>query len=987
VNTNSFSLNFIYMKKSILFLACLALFLYTSNVTGQDGTLDPSFGVEGTVITDFGGGTAHLASLSLLPDGKVRLGGYYFHKGENPYMILQYLPDGKPDIAFGSGGRIFTDLNAAVEYRALPDGKFRLYGFDTYLDSSTFVIQQFLPDGMPDISFGPDGKIFPGHTWFGNTYPIQSFSLQSHLKIVLVLQGDDFILARLLPDGQPDLSFGNMGIVITDLGQPELCNAVYEQEDGTLLAVGRSGTFYWWTFSGSSVIIRYMPDGTLDTTFGVNGIVLGNLDSIQYGMLVVQEDQKILALSRPTSSVNGFVDPIVMVRYTKEGVIDSSFAIDGKLVLDTTLVVDKIKVLQDGSILLLGIRLIGSTPFGWAQYGLPLVYRYFPDGQPDPGFGYNGYDSTRIAVSDMVIQGDNKLLLCGAYDADAMLFRYLADGQVDNAFGERGMLTLDFGKNGSCRNVLYQADGSFLLAGTKSEITYDSDIILARRLSDTDPDPGFGAIETPGKVIIDFGMDNHVSTEAMAIQSNGNIAVTGSIDKNLVLFQFKPDGIVDPDFVESGYTIVRDPIEFKYGEYKTLYQEDGKILMAGILQDTGYNKILLRRLNADGSNDEQFGSTGKVIADFGNIEIQWFSGISINHEGEIFIAGTIVVEVNQNTWTLSPFVVKFLPDGGLDSTFGTDGIALLTEYIDISEAPGIKLYKDGRILLAVDIDDKINLIRLLSDGSPDLSFGPGDNYGIIISAFGTADLVPPAVVIQEDNRFIIGGIGGYMDSLFFFSCKYQENGKPDPSFGVDGKMTLPVSNAYFFFFNSGADILQQRDGKIIFTGTIGEGEADLGLIRLDKNGAPDPLFGNQGFIQTDFGGDDRFVQATIQVDDKILMAGTRTDNGYSSIVLARYLADLNLGSIDFSSSMHTALIYPNPVVDRVVLEFELTMQETISIQVIDIQGKVIKTLLRNKHMDAGKYRQMLDLSDINIPGCFILQLIGENGAISVKMIK
>ncbi len=971
------------MKNAVLSSMWLAMFFYAFSVSGQAGTLDPSFGADGAVITDFGGGTAHLASLSLLPDGKIRLGGYYGHKGESKYMVLQYMPDGMPDIAFGSGGMIFTDFSGEVEYRVLPDGKFRLYGFDTDLDSSTFLIQQLLPDGNPDLSFGAQGKVYPGHTWHGVTYPIQRFYLQSDLKIVLVLQGDDFILARLLPDGQPDLSFGNMGIVITDLGQPELCNAVYEQEDGTLLAAGRSGTFYWWTFSGSSVIIRYMPDGTLDTSFGVNGIVLGNLDSIQYGMLVVQEDQKILALSRPTSSVNGFVAPIVMVRYTKEGVIDSSFAIDGKLVLDTTLVVDKIKVLQDGSILLLGSRLIGSTPFGWAQYGLPLVYRYFPDGQPDPGFGYNEYDSTRIAVSDMLIQGDNKLLLCGAYDADAMLFRYLADGQVDNAFGESGMLTLDFGKNGSCWNVLGQADGSFLLAGTKSEITYDSDIILARRLSDTDPDPGFGAIETPGKVIIDFGMDNHVIAEAMAIEPNRDIAVAGSIDKNMVLFQFRPDGTADHEFIEKGYTILADTFEFNYGEYKTLYQEDGKILQAGILQDNGFTKILLLRLNPDGSKDVQFGDAGKVITDFADIEIQWISCISINHKGEIFIAGEIRVDIDENTWTRSPFVVKFLPEGGLDPAFGTNGIALLTEYIDISDAPVIKLFGDGRILLAVDINYELSLIRLLPDGSPDLSFG--DN-GKISNAFETADQNATALGIQEDNTFIVGGIG-HDNRLFFFSCKYLENGMPDPAFGVGGKMTLPVSNAYFFFFNSGADILQQKDGKFIFTGSIGEGDNDLGLIRLDKNGVPDPLFGNQGFIQTDIGGDERLVQATLQDDDRILLAGTSTYNGYSSIVLARYLNDLNLGSIDFSSSMQTALIYPNPVEDQVVLEFELTMEENITIQLIDIQGRLIKTLINNKHMDAGKYKQTLDLRDINSTGYFILQLIGEKGAISVKMIK
>lgn len=968
------------MKNAVLLSLWLGMFLYASNITGQDGTLDPSFGAEGTVITDFGGGAVDVAGLSLLPDGKVRLGGYYGHKGENQYMILQYLPDGKPDITFGSGGMIFTDLNRAVEYRALPDGKFRLYGFETYLDSIAFVIQQFLPDGMPDFSFGPDGKIFPGHTSLDDTYAIQSFYIQSDLKIVLVLQGDDFILARLLPDGQLDISFGSMGIVKTDLGKTEYCNTVFEQEDGTLLVGGRSGTFNWWVFNGSSVIIRYLHDGIVDTTFGENGVVLG-ADRGQIQFLVVQEDHKILALSQNLNTTHGSPDSLFMVRYTSQGEIDSSFATSSNLSLSAT--AHKLMVTHDGNILLLCAKLTGFSEYGYAQYGLPLVYRYFPDGQPDPGFGYNGYDSTRIAVNDILIQGDNKLLLCGAYDGAAMLFRYKADGYVDEAFGERGLLTLNFGNNSTCLFVAHGNDGGLLLAGTKSEVAYDSDLVLAKRLSDAAPDPDFGSIETAGKVIVDFGMDNHVTAQAMAVEPNGNIAVAGSIDKSMLLFQFKQDGSPDHGFIEGGYTILSDPIEFNYGEYKTLYQEDGKILRAGILQDSGFNKILLIRLNPDGSKDGLFGDTGKVITDFGNIKIQWISCISTNHKGEIFIGGTIRIEVDQNTWTLSPFVVKFLPNGGLDNAFGTDGIALLTDCIDISDAPTIKLFKDGRILLAVDINYELNLIRLLPDGSPDLSFG--DN-GKISNAFETADQNATALGIREDNTFIVGGIG-YDNRLFFFSCKYQENGLPDPTFGVDGKMTLPVSNAYFFFFNSGADILLQKDGKFIFTGSIGEGDNDLALIRLDEKGAPDPLFGNQGFIETDLGGDERLVHATIQDDDKILLAGTSTYNGFSSIVLARYLNDLNLGSIDLSSSMQEALIYPNPVVDQVVLEFQLTMEETICIQVLDLQGKVMKTLVRNRHLDAGQYRQMLDLSDINIPGCFILQLIGENGAISVKMIK
>lgn len=979
-----FSQKLLTMKNPAFVLACLVSFLYACNLSGQAGTLDPTFGVLGTVITDFDGGTATVSHVSSLPDGKVRMGGYYAYKSEFRFLLFQYHPDGSPDSSFGSVGRIYADVNHTVEYRALPDGKFRLYGFINDSDSAEFVIQQFMPDGNPDLSFGPEGKFFPEHAWFGISYPIERFFIQSDLKIVLVLQGDDLLIARLLPDGQPDLSFGNLGIIITDLGHQEACTTVYEQEDGKLLAAGRSGTFNWWTFVGSSLIIRYQPDGSLDTAFGENGIVLGNMDSIQYNILAVQQDQKILALLNSPSSVNGFIDPLVMTRLTPDGNLDSSFATNGHLFLPALMAL-QLRVIPNGNILLFGSKLVGSDPFGYALYGLPLVYRYTPEGQPDPGFGYNGYDPAKIAVHDMVLLPDDTLLLCGSYDGDAMLLRYLPDGQIDNAFGENGLLPLHFGKNGSCLLASYMPNAGLLVAGTKSEIAYDSDIVLAKTRSDGSPDAGFGPAGTPGKVVLDFGMDNYVSAHAMAIQSNGNISVAGSIDKDLVLFQFKPDGTPDQGFSENGYAIIHRPIEFKEQTVKTLYQAEGKILRAGIVEDTGSSKIMLQRLNADGSIDEQFDQLVLGNADFQNHEIQRFSSLGINQEGEIFLAGTIASPIDPNTWTEVPYIVKALQNGELDQAFGTNGIALLSDNKDISEHPTLSLFKNGRILVSAEINSRLHHIKLLPDGNPDLDFG---SEGKIINEFATADLTPASILILEDNAFIVGGIG-YKNGLFFFCSKYQENGTPDSTFGDEGKVTLPVPTDYFFFFTYGStDALLQPDGKILFAGSIfSNNNSDFGLIRLEKNGTFDQSFGNNGFVQTDLGGDERVIQFALQNDNKILVAGTKTYDGFSSIALVRYLNDLNLGIINLQSSIEEALIYPNPIGDHATLEYELTREDQISIQVVDMQGRVIKTLVNHRHMNVGKHQETLDLSSIHIPGFFILQLRGEKGSLNVKMIK
>lgn len=966
------------MKNLNLLVTYTLLIISSLMASGQAGILDPSFGINGTVLSDFGDGTGSVSALSVLPDGRIRVGGYHAHDDNTRFMILQYLANGRSDNTFGDTGRIFPAIDADVQYRLLSDGRFRVYGFDIVWTSRIFIIQQFLPDGNPDESFGPGGIVA---TWFGPDSSIQSYYLQSDLRVVLILSTEDFTLARLLPDGQPDLSFGNMGFVNTDLGQLEYCNTVYELEDGKLLAGGRSGTFIgWWTFIGSSAIIRYLPDGKVDSTFGENGVVLANMNGRQTQILTVQNDHKILALSSGLITINGQVDSLILYRYHEAGMIDSSFATNGQLHFPEA-TATKLQVLPDGDILLLCSTLKGFNGYGNAEYNLPLAFRYSQDGQVDPVFGYDGYDSTRIAVSDILIQGDDKLLLCGSYDGDAILFRYLSDGQLDYTFGESGLRTLDFGNNSACHRVISQPDGSLLLAGSKSEITYDSDIILAKRLNNGTSDPAFGPGDTPGKVIIDFGMDNHVIAKAMAIQSNGNIAVAGSIDTNLVLFQFKPDGAADPEFNVKGYTIVTDPIEFKYQEYQTMYQVDGKILMAGMLQDTGYNKILLVRWNSDGTKDGQFGGAGRMIADLGDIGITRITSIAINPAGDIYLAGIIYVEEDYNMY---PFVINFSPDGTLDNSFGIKGTVLLTQYLNLSDSPLLKLFEDGRILLLFDINQRLNVIRILPDGSMDLTFG---NNGRIITVYATGDQTPASVAILEENAIVIGGMQS-AGGLLLFSCKYNENGTPDHAYGENGIAILRLPDDYFYFFNDGTtDILHQADGKFIFAGSSGYNSSDAGLIRLDANGTPDPLFGDEGIVTISLGGNESVIHATLQEDNKILVAGTKTDNNFSRVMLIRYLNDLNLGIIDLSDFIQDALVYPNPVTDQVVLEYELLREENIGIQLLDIQGRFIKTLATHQSMSAAKHRQTLDLSDIDISGHFIIQLTGEKGSIGVKMIK
>ncbi|GEM_PF-1557763 len=84
----------------------------------------------------------------------------------------------------------------------------------------------------------------------------------------------DFAILRLLPEGTPDSTFGIHGWAVTDLGTDlEFPNCVALQTDGKIVTAGRKAD----AFQSDFTMVRYHPDGTVDSLFGNNGIVGTNL--------------------------------------------------------------------------------------------------------------------------------------------------------------------------------------------------------------------------------------------------------------------------------------------------------------------------------------------------------------------------------------------------------------------------------------------------------------------------------------------------------------------------------------------------------------------------------------------------------------------------------------------------------------------------------------------------------------------------------------
>src|SRR5207245_5340246 len=127
-----------------------------------DGTLDPSFGGGGRVLTNFAG-RDEASALALQSDGKIVVAGFSGAGGRQDFAVARYNPDGSLDPSFGSGGRVLTDFGGDDEAAALAlqsDGKIVVTGF-SFSDAggSDIALARSNPDGTLDASFGSGGRV------------------------------------------------------------------------------------------------------------------------------------------------------------------------------------------------------------------------------------------------------------------------------------------------------------------------------------------------------------------------------------------------------------------------------------------------------------------------------------------------------------------------------------------------------------------------------------------------------------------------------------------------------------------------------------------------------------------------------------------------------------------------------------------------------------------------------------------------------------
>jgi uncharacterized delta-60 repeat protein len=386
---------------------------------------------------------------------------------------------GDLDTSFGAAGKVVTYIGLSNVGQAValqPDGKIVMggYSFDLATLSNEFALTRYMPDGNLDASFGGDGIVTT--SFRASNALVQSVALQPDGKIiaagyVVTSAFFSFALARYLPNGSLDTTFDGDGKVTIDI--PGGVGAIVLQPDGKIVAVG------------FTALARFHSDGALDTTFGTGGVV--NVD-FEQSAAAVQPDGKIVTAGAISTSQREFA----LARFLSDGMLDTTFHGDGRVntVFDISdfsglggdAGASAVSLQPDGKIIAAGAAIVFAD--GHVDFALA---RYLPDGALDATFGGGdgrvttdfGDDS---AAAAMTLQPDGKIVAAGVAFGSFGLARYLPDGTLDTNFSDDGLVTTSFGADRFSRALalVLQPDGRLVAGGSVTRPVEGIAFALAR---------------------------------------------------------------------------------------------------------------------------------------------------------------------------------------------------------------------------------------------------------------------------------------------------------------------------------------------------------------------------------------------------------------------------------------------------------------------------------------------------------------------------
>jgi uncharacterized delta-60 repeat protein len=620
----------------------------------SNGAPDTTFGLLGIVTIDRGANdTGRAVAVQL--NGIIVAAGTSSNGLNRDLMVVRVTASGAQDTSFSSDGIAIIDRGGneagnAVAVEQLTGSIFVAGTGSNDLDTDLMVVK-LTASGVPDGSFNGDGIriIDRGGDDSGN-----AVVLQTNGKIVVTGSSSngvdlDLIVMRLDSIiGALDATFSTNGIAVfggTADGD-DSGNAVAVQTDGKVIVAGaRSGNL-----NSDIMVLRYTSAGVLDTTFSTDGVSTfrGKANTADAGNAVALQANGKIVVAGQTS--NGDNNDALVLRFNPDGTRDTVFSTDGVVVFDGDGNGDdaaKAVAIQavDGRIVV-----AGQTSNGFNSD--VLIMRFNKDGTPDTAFSadgvvtFNGTANGEDSGNAVAVQTDGKIVVVGqssnGVDNDVIVLRYNANGVLDTTFSTDGVVIYDGGNNDRGRAVAVQADGKIIVVGQSSNEA-DNDVIVLRLDANGSLDPAFG---TGGVATYDSG--NNDAGGAVALQADGATVIAGQRSngvKNIVLLaRFTSAGVLDATFSSNGIAGFNSGNPGDDIGHAVEVQADGKIVVAGTTD--GADLLILRYLDS-GVLDTSFNENpeppeignGVVVYDGAVGGIDAGRGIAIQSDGKIVVAG------------------------------------------------------------------------------------------------------------------------------------------------------------------------------------------------------------------------------------------------------------------------------------------------------------------------------------------------------------
>lgn len=651
-----------------------------------------------------------------------------------------------------------------------------------------------------------------------------------------------------------DPSFAQQGILDLDAGSKyEQAVAVGHQSDGKMLVAG-----FGDDDDDHFFLQRYLVDGSIDKTFANAGAWtygIGNLDNLT-DLLILPNDDILIGAT--------FNYDHVLFKFHPDGSPDLSFGNQGRYEIPVAFGLEAestfLKLLPGGKIIAVG-----------EASGKIVIARFHSDSAPDTSFGNNGvviYTPAIInyTVNTVAAGTDGAVWVGGegSYSDGYFLMKFKTNGSPDIAFGNAGLVTgkyIPFEIN-SINDLTPVSGGGIFVLGEVDD-SGKMFTFLSKLNADGTPDALFG---NNGMVQDTFTSQNGRMNDLFPTP-DGTLLMSGRLNNDMVFVQYAPEGSRLTSYGDNGV------LRTSYGP--TGYNEALQLIWnpaVSRIYVLGYTvatypqyfqnlptndvDITLTRLHANGNMDTGYGYQGKSASHVFK-EQEEAVAVAVQNDGKAILA----FSANYSTTVL----MRILEDGTIDGSFGVFG-KLALHNIQLLSDGGILLYNDKILLAGSDVYTiKLSVVRLTSNGAPDNSFG-GDGQANL-SVFSSKGY---AIGIQN-GKIIVAGCANCVNNSDFFVMRLLNDGSPDPTFGSNGQVVVPVSNGDDF----ATHLKVRSNGKIV---AVGQAEINftnyISAIQLLPNGQPDASFGTGGKVITSAANVQSWPASVMLLDNnKLLITG------------------------------------------------------------------------------------------------------------------